>query len=433
MLRRRRPAERGQALIMALAVIAFFGLVTTAMLQFTGTVELEQANASSIAAGDAASEGAALFAGADAVHGGSGSPFSLGSCVAGSQASIVLSGQTVSYTTESCNPGVTANLLAQQCAVCVLNPGLASSIEGTLAAQGPITFNATPQVTGSGSVTSLIQLQSGATNQGFIACYQGSCSGDHYSPSPVRLMQGVQPQALSGWHPPTPGPCATNTVFSNEATIPPGTYCDVGDGIAVRLSPGTYFLKGGVYIFEGDLNLIGATVTAEAPVLLYFIQQGKLDLDVASGSPSMMDLDHGAAPGYGDTVIYFDKNDAPTATPDDQIDLEQGSSLDVRGTLNAPFAVMHAARGTTVDIGPLSPESSGSGSLVIGMLNIDPTATMRVDATPPSGGYCWVYDDRATVTQGSATVGQAHVVVEVNCPDGAGGTASGIVDVNYGP
>lgn len=60
--RARRRGEHGQALILALAFIAFFGLVTTAVLEFGDTVELQQSRSQAATASDADTEGGMLLA-----------------------------------------------------------------------------------------------------------------------------------------------------------------------------------------------------------------------------------------------------------------------------------------------------------------------------------------------------------------------------------
>ena len=60
--RARRRGQEGQALIMALAFIAFFGLVTTAVLQFADGVELQQSRTRSSATTNADANSGILFA-----------------------------------------------------------------------------------------------------------------------------------------------------------------------------------------------------------------------------------------------------------------------------------------------------------------------------------------------------------------------------------
>jgi len=47
---------------------------------------------------------------------------------------------------------------------------------------------------------------------------------------------------------------------------------------------------------------------------------------------------------------------------------------------------------------------------------------------PPSIGYCWVYDDKVSVTSG-ATTSTGQVVVESDC---SGAKSTGIIGIAYG-
>jgi hypothetical protein len=460
MLRRRHQRQSGQALVMALVLIAFFGLVTTSILQFTGTVELQQANTVTDTSWDSASEGGALFAAADAVNGGSGSPFSLGSCVAGSQSTMTVGGQSVSYATAGCNPGASAGVLAQQCAVCVIGTQTAATIGGTLAAQGPIAFNAIPKVTSSGSVTSVTRLQSGATNPGFITCRSTGpgCSGGGYSPAPHTLSTVVAAPFSAAALPPVPppgaGPCGNvDSSWNPVDPIPPGVYCSI-----TLSQPAVYTLSGGVYTILDNLQVSKHADLSGSGVLLYFTcaagQQGDYVATCASGNDDggafdfsgngTVSLSPYTPPGGANpdaVVMYFDPlENGPavalsTSCRDSAVLCVNGNgnaSVALAGTVYAASGQMDVLNGR-LDIVAGDASPSPTGDVVVANLTIASGAAVGVDGLVPSGGYCWVYDDTATVTQGPATIGQAHVVVQVNCPNGAGGTASGIVDVNYGP
>lgn len=471
MLRRRHHQERGQALIMALAVIGLFGLVTTSMLRFTGTIELQQANTTRVAAQDAASEGGALFAAADAVHGGTGWPFSLGSCVAGSQTSAALGTQTVSYTTASCNPGATLALLAQACAVCALDTGQAATIAGTLTAQGPIAFNAAPQVTSPGLVTSRIRLEGGATNPGFIACAGAGpgCAGAGYSPAGRALANPIMDPLDGAQLPPVPppspdgpgaGPCANvDDSWDPSVPIPPGVYC------SITLGRGSYTLAGGVYTILNILQVSGSADLQSDPggpgVLLYFTCHddgssagsigyvgacvngdaggGVLDFS-GSGEVSLNPYLPADGTNPDAVVIYVDRLEnarapyvVPTSCTASAVICVDGSGeVDLQGTVYARSGGLDVRRGR-LDVVAADGSATPTGDVVVATLSVDAHAAIEVDGLVPAGGYCFVYDDTAAVTNASATLGQAHVVVQVNCPNGDGGRSSGIVNLSYGP
>ena len=96
MHRRRRAPESGQALILALAVIAFFGLVTAAVLRLADTVSTQQSQAEATALQDANLEGAMYFA----AEAGAEQP----TCRPGQTGTMAMAtGDTVSYLTKACS------------------------------------------------------------------------------------------------------------------------------------------------------------------------------------------------------------------------------------------------------------------------------------------------------------------------------------------
>lgn len=125
---RRSGGEQGQVLILALAFIAAFALVVAAVLGFASTAALQHAHTETTAQTDAAGEGGAAFAAADAAR----NP-SLGWCSGGNATpanadngtvTMADGGNTVAhYNLVTCDPGQTATSVAQQghCLLCVLN------------------------------------------------------------------------------------------------------------------------------------------------------------------------------------------------------------------------------------------------------------------------------------------------------------------------
>jgi Tfp pilus assembly protein PilX len=89
--RARHRSEKGQVLIMALAFIAFFGLITAAVLQLAGTVELQQSQTHSSAAAHADADAGILFA-AEALT-------QTGTCTPAQATVPVSSGRSVAYVT----------------------------------------------------------------------------------------------------------------------------------------------------------------------------------------------------------------------------------------------------------------------------------------------------------------------------------------------
>ena len=100
---RGRSSERGQVLILAIAFIAFFGLLTVAVLGYASATELQHVHTEATASNDSLAEGGAAWAAADAA-----SPTY--SCTSGGKGSLTMTGGAiVSYAVNSCNPGETGS------------------------------------------------------------------------------------------------------------------------------------------------------------------------------------------------------------------------------------------------------------------------------------------------------------------------------------
>lgn len=126
--RRRRTDERGQALILALGFIGLFALLVLATLNFAGVATLQHQHTEVTAQTDAAGEGGAAFAAADAAR----SP-ALTWCPNGTSTAAgtdhgtltMADGQNTAanYNLVSCDPGQTATGVAAKghCLLCILN------------------------------------------------------------------------------------------------------------------------------------------------------------------------------------------------------------------------------------------------------------------------------------------------------------------------
>jgi hypothetical protein len=417
--RARRRGEQGQVLIMALAFVVFFALVTTAVLQLADAVELRQAHTQSATSSDAAAEGGMFLAAQAAEQAGA-------DCVVGTQAtlSMTTTGASASYRTTACNPGTTADLLADQCAVCVVG-NKPSTVDGVLGpVQGPVVFNR--GVTGSGSVSS---------DPGVVACGPlSSCSAAHISPSPPATLGGtVSPDAPRLPSPPPQYECRPladdDGTFSNPLgggpcfVADPGTAAIEWDG---SVTPHHYLSANSTLIFEYPLNITNTTVSVE--------DGGTATLDFLNGA-SLTIGDGGALDG--DMTLEFGTGGLGTdlCSTDATICIGTGGSLDVTGgvfaTGGASAAGMEVQAGATADVSGSAMTGTGN-ALVIGSLTIDagrgrqPAGTVQVEASPPTGGYCWVYKDDVLDSAGKVIGG---VVVEAAC---AGGTTAGIISINYG-
>jgi hypothetical protein len=417
--RRRRRAQEGQVLIMALVFIAFFGLITAAVLQLADTVELQQSHGQSAANAGAGAEGGMLFAAEAASQQGSCSAPTI-------TGPITMAGthDTASFTTTGCNPGTTANLLADQCAVCVLGPAGLLSVDGSLTVLGPIAVNG--NISSTGPTVSHVQ-PSTKLRPGFITCSE-SCSGD-LDPPARQLTPGPSP-AVSALT--FPLDCNSSLDYtSGYQTVPSGCYTSVtlncSQTFPVSACPYSLDLPitvvGRFTIGTGSGPMTTVTTTRDGSGVLAFTQDGSLVIN-SDGNLTLQ-----GSFRNGDVALYVDPSD--TYGPMDVIKVV-GGALSVSGTVDAPAASVNVfgSSGTgirgTLDVGPNGTDAE-SGRLIVGSLSIGPLGEATVTAVPPDPGYCWVYSDSVTVTtRGENDSGQT--VVESNCSGEAG---TRIISIDY--
>lgn len=250
--RRRRHGEQGQVLILALAFIAAFALVVAAVLAFASTAALQHARTETTAQTDAAGEGGAAFAAADAAR----NP-SLGWCPNGNttppntdNGSLTMAdgkNTQAHYSQTACDPGQTATSVANQghCLLCILN-------------QTP--FGSTPKYTPTTPVFSAQCAQAntyclqttggddyingsiGATNnngQQLQACAAaGQCPGTPPQQAAIGLLDVGQPGGATypGATYPNPSTCcspATPTPFTSPVSDPLASIGDPSAAVAV--------------------------------------------------------------------------------------------------------------------------------------------------------------------------------------------------------
>jgi hypothetical protein len=291
-------------------------------------------------------------------------------------------GATASYQIKACNPGTTADLVADQCAVCVLG-NQPSTVDGVLGAQGPVVFN--HGVMGSGSVSS---------SPGIVGCGpQALCSAADISPSPPATLGGTVSPDAPGL-PPAPrqlecreledddgtfsNPLVSGCYFSNTGTID----WDRSETQHHYLSPGSQL------IFEDPFSVTNTTIAVA--------DDGAATLDFMPAA-SLTIGDGGALDG--DMTLAFDPGVPGTdlCTTHAAICIGTGGSLGVTGgvfaTGSAAAAGMEVQAGATADISGAAVPGTGN-ALVIGSLTIDAggpgqtAGTVQVDASPPTGGYC---------------------------------------------
>ena len=434
----RRRGEEGQALIMALAFIAFFGLVTTAVLQFADTVELQQAQSQAATASHANAEGGMLLAARAAQ--------ALGSCALPSAGSVTMTtGDTAAYDTTACNPGATANLIADQCAACILGQTANTqplTVDGSLSARGPIAVNGTVRPNG-GTITSTLLSSSGPP--GFIGCAP-NCGPNpspatDFTPATSELTAPASPDDVDFPGVTAPHNCPNTYTGTAGGSILPGCYSSIS--VDCSTSPNgvcSYTLEQGMYVLEGPFTIgsangddtsVAVLAPKFTPVLLAFVEYHGNAGSLQVNSDGSVSLEGGPLPGDGDVALYVAPSD--TFGPLDVVRVA-GGSLSVSGTVYAPEASVNVFGGSdtaplgTLDIGPAE-TNPDSGRLIVGSLTVGQFGAVTVTAAPPNPGYCWVYSDDVTVTTHAGTV-SGEVVVESDCSGEAG---VGIISINYGP
>jgi hypothetical protein len=286
MLRRRsRRTQDGQVLIMAIAFLALFGVITVAVLRLADAVSVQIVHTEGTATRDSSAEGGAAYAAADATR----TVNPLG-CVPGARGTLTMQGgDAVGYTipTNGCYPGNTRVLGGTgHCLLCILNqtpiPPATTTSPTTVvlsATKGVTTTGGDDYINGSiGSGTAVTATASPGPASIYVLS-GGASSGCICSPTPVRTYStpitdpfgtlgapspvAGKPSGCPSWDP-VKG-CTEN--LTSSSTIGPGLWASLSisgnSGVKVTASSG-------VYVFTGGLTVSGqATFTATSGVTIY--------------------------------------------------------------------------------------------------------------------------------------------------------------------
>ena len=445
---RRRP-ERGQALLMALAFIAFFGLVTSAVLGFADTVARGHTAAETVAENDALINGGAILGAVDARYSG-------GPCATPGGGSLTMqSGDSVSFAIHECDPGSgsfgsATDSLAYQCTVCLLsNPVTGEALQVNHAADvqtdGPIAIGGTVTFNGpSGSVSSNSPLAMVGCVNILVNCGPNS---SRFSPAPTAISAAPDPLssitlAQLGVPSSRQGPCIP--VVDPSGPVPSDRcYSDI-----TLNGPASYSLQPGWYVITGQIAIDGqASLTSSGGVILYFTCSGGGYATPCTGGDSAGgSLDEegngvtlNSMSGMPDNlVMFFDRRETAAMVAPQNHDCgnnsptpvvcEAGNGISVGGTIYAASATIDLQGTGTTTIGA----GGSQGDLMVGDLiaAVGTGGQVKVlNPINPAGGYCWVYDDYpVSGTQGSQAARGHAVVASGSCIGGAG-----VINVNYGP
>jgi hypothetical protein len=480
MLRRRsRRPEDGQVLIMAIAFLALFGVITVAVLHLADAVALQIVHTEATASRDSSAEGGAAYAVADATR--TVNPLS---CTPGAKGTLNMQGgDVVGYTIppapNGCYPGLTSSLGGTaHCLLCILNqtpiPPATTASPTTVvltANKGVTTSGGDDYINGSiGSGTKVTATASPGPASIYVL-NGGTSSGCTCSPLPVKSYStpisdpfgtlgapspvAGKPSGCPSWNLTTG---CTESLSSGSSTIGPGLWASLaisGNG-SVHVTA-----TSGVYVFTGGLTVSGqGTFTATSGVTIYlacpnygpggnpcpssgtvgrtggyirFSGQGAVSVS-APGSAQ-----YSSVGGIADVAILADPNlldpggvGACVAGTGTCIYNVSGNGASVTGSIDT--------RSGGVTIGGNGGQTEKNGLLITNSLFIGVSggATTGLNLSGPgtlTTGSCSVFEfnlNGTTTKNGVATSSTTgFAVVQSAC--GTGGSANGIVDFNYLP
>jgi hypothetical protein len=461
--RRRRTDEGGQTLILALTFIAFFALVVGSILRFGQVTALQHNHTESTATTDATAEGGAAFAAADV-----GRTDVVLTCAPSDYGDLKMQGPTadkVHYTVNSCNPGGSASGspgggTGENCLLCILNqtPSNTPTTVVLTANRGITTTNGNDYINGS--------IASG-TN------LTANCSPSPCTAPQIRVLYGATyvpacctPAAVK-YAPAITDPLATLGAPLTVAGKPTGCASyNATKGCTLSLSsPGTYTINPGLW---ASLTMSGqADVTLTAGTYVFtgaFSTSGQGNIVATSGVTFYLACPNygpsgSACPssGSGRTGGYIDLSGngtsnvtAPSSGQYKDVSvladpnlLDPGGVASCRtggGTCLLNVSGNGASISGTQDTrsGGISMQGNGGESISLGRLitnslfiSVSGNAGAGLSLSGPAPGSiststCGVFDNTVTGTASGGSTGRA--VTQSQC-----GSASGIVDFNYGP
>jgi hypothetical protein len=465
--RRQRSGERGQALILALAFIAFFGLLISSVLNFAGVTALQHTHTEATATNDGLAEGGAAFAAADAVH--SGLP-----CLSGTTGQLTMqSGHVANYKVETCYPFNTQTLGGGpgHCLLCVLNQTPVSP--GTPPTPGTVVLSASKGIstTGgddyiNGSIAPGTKLTANPLSSAHVRVWSGAntppgcCTPaqvltypkqfvdplPNLAPSPV----AKKPVGCTNWDP----------VEGCSASLSTGS---VSPGLWESLSitgngKGTVTANPGVYVFTGALDVSGQGTLTGSGATIYLAcpnygpagnacpvsgtggnitvsGQGNLSLS-APGSPQYTNV--GGANGTllgADVAILADPNLVDPGGVASCIGGKGGCVYDVGGD-GATMTGSIDTRGGGMSIGGNGGMTMTGGLLITNSLLVSVSGKVSTGLNLSGPGTfsgptsCNVFDDSVSGAASGTPPGKGRAIIQSGCGNAA---ANGVVDFNYTP
>jgi hypothetical protein len=463
---RSKQGEQGQVLILALAFIAVFGVLTVAVLRLGDVVGLQHVHTDTIAASDSKAEGGAAFAAADAANGAA--------CKQGNTGQLTMqtNKDVVGYNINACNPGKTSVLGGTgHCLLCILN-------------QTPTTVPSTVVVT----VTKDVVKTSGGDDYINGSINTGTQLQATASPGPasIYLLSGAAacptclPQPVKTYSTPISDPFSTLGAPTTVAGTPSGctalggTYLATGCKLSLS-TPGTYTVfpglwdslsvsgkanvtvSSGVYVFTGGLTDSGQGTFSATNVTIYLAcpnygTTGQTCATSATKTGGSINFSGQGVPsiagpgsaqytnvnGIADVAILADPNLLDPGGVSACIG-GSGCLLQVSGNgASVTGSIDTRSGGVAISGGGQQTENNGllvANSLWVSVNGRGNPPAPGLSLTGPgtiTTGACNVFDDSVAGTSGIAgsTPVPGRAIIESGC--GTGST-NGVVAFNYGP
>ena len=480
MRNRRRRGEQGQVLVLAIAFIAFFGLVTVSALGFIDTALLQHNVTEQTAGNDALAEGAADYAlntvtsHSLSISGGTGP--NCDGPTSGSATWTPKTGvsDTMSYSVNTCIPNYVNSNPGINCVLCILGTS-SSAVQFT---NGNSSLNVRGEVDVAGGVS--IQGNYGKSGwNGSTLCSSSAATATTCAGTPEFIGIEGNPDANKGsWPPPTglpsgatlpysPAPTTVTAVTNPLASLPLPSFTSAPYNVSVAaslkskgsttLTPGAYqglniggnqtvVLQTGLYVFTGTVSIAGGGVLTANPtggVTLFFGCSTTVAKVVTPRACSSAGEAGGGNLSIGGSGVYAiaaptpgSTGCTPTCTYHDVAVFQDPNntsqvSIGGSGTGNVLAGGLYA-KSANVDIGGNGTgDFQTDGRLVAQSLTIHTNASAGLDLSgnPPTAG-CDLYSAVVTGTENSTT--RTGVVTFVDDPQGSCG-GSRIVGFIYTP
>ncbi len=466
----RRAGERGQSLILAIAFIAFFGLVVVSVLGVGSLTELQHVQTELTATSDSSAEGGAAYAAADA--GRNQNDLSL-TCAPGDGGQLIMQPKpgatpdSVGYTVNACNPGQTQSTGGGpgiNCLLCILNLSRSptaptAQVLNLLCAQ---CTGADVTTTGgddyiNGSVTSRSTLTAGPSDAHVrLLSGAGLCSGcsptpTYYAPAIADPLASLgapsppvtnMPSGCTSWK--AANGCTENLAGDESTTVKPGLWASltVSGEAAVTMAPGTYVFTGLLSVSGNQASLSGPSGVAIFLTCPGYGPSGGLCAATGHTTGGSVNLSGNKAQAtfsapttgqYADIAVLADPHllDPGGATACESgegtcVYQTSGQGASVSGTidLRSSGLSLQGNAGDTIT-GRLIANSlfmSVSGRIGSGLSLSSPGPPVSISA-------CGVFDNSVTGTTGGVSA-TGRAIIQSQCGDGS---LSGVVAFNYAP